>query len=469
MHQTLIAEDTMRHPYWIASIILLLVGCSGGESAATPTANNVVMTPTPTFAVAELPATNTSSPIPAPTVFPTPAWCPLDQLQAKGSAQLRFAYVQDGDLWVWDYEKSDKRRLTSSGDLGIIDLSDDGRMVAFTRNEATESASLWYIDLMDMTTYQVMNVGGMTRLDPHFAEAKVSRPRFIWIPRSHTLRFFFTGDRDPDSGGIVCDCFNSASYLFDIDTAFIQIAQSLGAYSPDAQWTVFTESVVNNEQQETLVTIRASNGETTNQQQIPESSIIPMGEIAGSSEAEWSPDSQSVLITLQSQQDGTLSVWRVPLHGDSTRLSSYTGDFLTFTIDPNGELVTFLGQLNGTSNLTIGTLFLASTENGLSWPIADNVTGHAEWSPDSHHFIFRQGDNQLMLSDICGDVRPLFQKPDQYSASAYFHWLDSERLIYITPYWAATSDPSIINLITTEGVSTVIGENWSDYDYVQLP
>lgn len=116
----------MRKRLLILGIATLSIipACSGTAPAA-PIAPETTSPESPEVDSFVLPAFSVS---PLPNVSSESGTWPVT------IAGLEIAYVRDGDLWLW-MDGIGAQQLTASGDVSDVRISDDGRIIAFTRGQ----------------------------------------------------------------------------------------------------------------------------------------------------------------------------------------------------------------------------------------------------------------------------------------------------------------------------------------------
>src|SRR5215216_3389555 len=95
----------------------------------------------------------------APTAMPTLVSVPTQESAVVTSIppaeqSIVVAFVQDGDIHLWDEGASQAKTVFSAGDVIAVWMSDDGQRIAFTRrsivqrndDEWFEQSSLWVVD-----------------------------------------------------------------------------------------------------------------------------------------------------------------------------------------------------------------------------------------------------------------------------------------------------------------------------------
>lgn len=100
---------------------------------------------------------------------------------------LKVAFVANGDIWFWS-ETTPARQLTSDGDAGQVKLSDDGKVIVYTRGQ-----SLWAINNDGTNPRQLVDLPAFT--------GRSFLAQFDFQPNTHSL-YFSTRDSVQGSVGV---------------------------------------------------------------------------------------------------------------------------------------------------------------------------------------------------------------------------------------------------------------------------
>ncbi len=351
------------------------------------------------------------------------------------------AYVQDGNLHVWDSQTFQTETIFSSGDVTAVAVSDDGQVIAFLRStlvgglDGYLQSALWAID---------RNLGNPRELVP----AEIIRQRFdpregesalvaqlAWIPGTH--RLLYNGWEYQHRGEGESHATPRGLYLVDADTLqeteLVPIGDGLrfvpspdgsriallfldrfGFITPDA-------GVVPTE----VLTFPAWKSTAP---------IFPGGA--------WTLDGRAFVlaapIEAAEEHVWNFALWRVPLDGVPPQpLAMVTEPIYpeSITLTPGGDLAAYYSNvMSGEPGANRWFIVPLSGETG---PLATSPTYRSlwatlNWSPSGAAYaIHEDGMVQLCpgsisLTDFCGE--PV----DLGGPVAALRWLDDDRYLFLT-------------------------------------
>ncbi|MGW8227052.1 MAG: hypothetical protein ACWGOY_15025 [Anaerolineales bacterium] len=390
---------------------------------------------------------NTASP---PDQVSTYADCPVIKRSPDGL--LRLAYLDQGNLWVWD-EGTEPISLTSSGDVQQLRLAPSGEKVIFTRQYGEGAAELWAADLTDSTTLlltggselsggieilpfstdeslvafthlanQISGELWVAHLDGSGARRLVSTADLMgivsedladsavpagvtWIPNTYSLTY----DAQPtfESDGIyifvqrqnwVVDAMtgDQAALLPEGDGGLV-------SYSPGGATMMIN----------TPETLKFMNLET--QEVIPagvDFFAVGFGEYYAYPAMAWTGDSQAVLLAQPEaegyDQDLPVTIWRVPVDGSSaTKMLEVTGFFPSFWFSPELENVAYWQGMAPESNFRHLNFAALDGSQHIIYASGELIN-FIGWLPDFRHFLYVLGDPEKpFVGDLCGEPAPL--------------------------------------------------------------
>ena len=118
------------------------------------------------------------------TVAATPADTPAPPTEVPEPQErvLKVAFIKDGNVWLW-IEGGEAQRLTQSGGVLDVQLSDDGQIIAFMRQDY----SLWMIRSDRSDARPLVTTEDINAMVP--SENGVTVYRYTWVPGTHLLAF----------------------------------------------------------------------------------------------------------------------------------------------------------------------------------------------------------------------------------------------------------------------------------------
>jgi hypothetical protein len=371
---------------------------------------------------------------------------------------LSLAWIEAGDLWIWDQSAGEPYELPVTGDvagfrlisagetilfvqqtqqgpemwasnpdgsemtllaggstlvgsLEILNPAPDGELVAFRHLLPGGSGELWVASL---------DGSGARRLVSHedlmvvVAEplADFAIPAGVtWIPGTHTLTY----DASPGFEGEGIYIYTQRQVLIvDADSGAQDVLLPLGeggqvAYSPDgAVMTIATPERLQIMELESTARHDADIGYTA----------IGMGEYYAHPPQAWTQDSQALLVAQPDVDaanqdwpfidDVPVAIWSVPVDGaPATRVSELAGFFPSFAFSPDRTRVAYWRAVAPQSNTR--ELHIAALD-GSQQVIYDTgeVLEFLGWGPDSQAFVYVTGGAgespwNAQLAGICND------------------------------------------------------------------
>lgn len=121
-----------------------------------------------------------------PTITPTAAKETAQPQEDLPSAQLRIAYVKDGDVWYWG-EGGESRPLTDRGGVEDVILSDDGKLVVYTRQRKDGRIALLVTDIEEGGFRPLVHADQLEAMKNDPNALGVAPYRFDWVPGTHTV------------------------------------------------------------------------------------------------------------------------------------------------------------------------------------------------------------------------------------------------------------------------------------------
>ena len=374
----------------------LLAGCG-----LSPVPGPEVSTPTDVLSTAPTEAAEPLSPTEG--VEPTPT-TPLP----PSAGTLRVAYVKDGNLWVWT-EANGSQALTTTGNINEVTLSDDGMLVAFTRQVDDFHSEIWVITTDGTGERLLVSTADIEAMVINRSPdaSGVAPHQIAWIPGTHALAFntrqsFMVGFLLNDDLRLV----NAASG--EQVTVLPQNAGGMFYYSPDGSQIAITTP-------NKLFLVNAD-GSNRRDDLLSYEEVITSSEYRFYASPVWSADSSSLYVAIPPRdplaaRDQATTIWRVPTDGSpAVQLGGVPATFFGGGVAFAPDLTGLIYQREvGSPQDNLRELHLADselTEDRVLFTLP--LLQFHGWAGDSEHFFFSSGpDNQMQLASLDGMVRPL--------------------------------------------------------------
>lgn len=417
-----------------------------------------------------------SSTNPTPYPYFTPAWCPVKPTTFPEIGKLRVVYASPGGLWVKDEGRSGIP-LSHNSDIGQVSISEDGQIIAYTRQLDEYQAELWVINSDGSHQRRLLSPGQFKKLDGSQDALGVLPSLLRWEPGSHHIIFYTY----PIYHAIWV--FEpSTIWLIDADTGEISQAPYHGGYvsfAPDGkQVAIYNTSGIN------LVNV---DGSKLKENILPDYHGIAEGESYYDPRPFWSHDSSSLLVAIPDQndmymKDASITVWKAPVNGAPIKMGQWKAFAPSVSVSPDQSYITYWPSPQGIANQR--ELHLVRLGNQINSSSSDNLYVHGElidvlaWSPDSQHFIFQMGDpgSQNMffyLGGICQQPKRL----DGFISggtlpwnigSNIADWVDSNHYLLVAGLPKITDQWELYLSRINQGQSEKIGVITA-YDWTILP
>jgi Tol biopolymer transport system component len=364
---------------------------------------------------------------------------------------LAIAFVQDGDLRMWEEATGQTRTLFDAGDVVGVTMSDDGQVLAFLRRSAVqksdtewlEQSALWAVDRSGENARELVSAEDLRTLLGASDRDSTNVPEMRWIPGTHRLlyngwtylvqaegeshavpRGVFSVDVDAGTQQVVVPAEQDVHFVVSPD------GQRLAVMSPTA--LSFVNADGSDLQKDVLTFAEVG---------VP-GPIFPTGV--------WTEDSSAFLITGSLETDPTadfdFAIWRVPWDGSApTRLASIRRSHpASVTFSPDGKSVGHIQYTDGAPP-DIAGWFVTPLEGGAG-PLAippELEVGYASlhWSPDGRAF-------NATLQELCPGATQsseVCDAPVSFGGSAAaVRWIDPTHVLFLT------RDPSVLFLVTLD-------------------
>lgn len=358
------------------------------------------------------------SPIAEPTILNTPYASPPPVVNAPtGSAPtvpstqppvepsgLKVAFILEGNIWFWS-EAAPARQLTSEGDAGMIRISDDGKVIAYTRDQRLLAINSDGSNPREL----VANVPALTGR-PYLAQLHFQ-------PGAHTLYFSAVASVQGQYGDDL--------HRVDADAPAPQTLFQQGGgkltFSPDGALLALT--TVNR-----INILRVDNPALVSALDFPQ--VNTNADWSYYPQVVWLNNSSGFYTVIPGNDGQKARFLYVAANGSFTaQLAEFANADIRVSqplIAPNGSKVAYLTATEdafdfhvidaSTADKTIGT-YPRPSQFGL-WA----------WSPDSVRFTcWTEDPSRLLIASVTSPPAPLLDLTAPYSLT----WVDANRFLYI--------------------------------------
>ena len=332
---------------------------------------------------------------------------------------LRIAYIRDGNIWLWT-EGFGTRQLTNMEDAGNVKISDDGRLIAFTRQ-----GELWAITSDGGNPFQLVNQAYQASV-PRNTDyvGKTLMDSFEFIPGTHALFFdmYMETESYPYPFGGLHRVDADAPAPFQV----LQEGQSgVRYYSPDKQWVALS--------QPSHIAIMRVDG-VEYRTAFDFDPIFTYSEWSFHPEVVWKSSSDGFYLALPaadflSNPSDPGRFWYIGLDGVSAQLAIIQASPVWTAIpqiSPDGSRVLYIKEVGDGREIRIVD---ASTADTVFIASADADVGIIGWA-DNDHFGFWYGDiGKPWYASVSGHSQQ--DLTDVYpTSSSSIRWLKDGRLIF---------------------------------------
>jgi hypothetical protein len=364
--------------------------------------------------------THTIEPTPSPTAKPT-------STPARESSTQRVIFVKDQNVWMWT-ERFGAVTLTLSGGVTDAKISDDGAVVAYTKQVNEQQAELWAVNNDGSEARRLVSADDLSAVDP--SALAVAIHDFEWVPGSHTVAL--STRKVMEGPGLMP---YDDLWLVDTDTLERAVLLSPGEggsfhYSPDGR-----QVAVVNPQQISLMDADGSNRRDV----LGYPSVITYSEFRFYARPVWAADSLSLRVAIPpadpfAQPSEPTGIWYIPADRTPASLlseiySESLRDRPAFSSDLSH--IAYLAQPEGTlSTAGIGSLLITDLRSGETltyYPRAHDIYG---WAPDSERFAFLGGGDRpkALIGQVGHDPQPAYG--DAYSTVSDVLWVNADRYVF---------------------------------------
>lgn len=429
-------------------------GMTEEPAAIEPTSHVAMMTPTPTPA-------DYVPPTPEPPLAPVPVG------DFAVPAALRVVWLQDGNVWQWTEESAAAVPLTSGGGLsGVVKISDDGQLVAFTRGEASE---LWTIRADGTDERQIVSADDLNGMQPSGLDVRLHQ--LAWIPGTHRLVF---NTRLQMEIGLV---LNDDLHLVDHDTL------ERTTLLPPGQGGEFVSSP--DGRQIAVITpgsIRLMQADGSELREVfTYTPVTTYSEFRFYAQPAWAADSSFLRVAIppadpQAATGQSTTIWHLPTDGGQARLLasvdavSPTEGMLAFSSDL--EYLAFIkspAAIDASGATGNGSLRVRRLSNEDWMGNAEAVAVYG-WAPNSNRFAFLAGHQAPYLYIAQWSGRSF---PGTVQAGTPVHnvrWVDADHYLLLAGTGQAASRGANrwdLVLANVDGASTILasGIETASFDF----
>jgi WD40 repeat protein len=386
------------------------------------------------------------------------------------------AFVNDGNIQVWDEATQQTRTIVNTGDVFSVTVSEDGQRIAFTRGswvgdvlDGYEQFSLWAMNRDGGNPRELISAQELRqRINPGERDSS-NFYQLGWVPQSHQL--IFSGTKYIVQAEGLSHAIPQGAYLVDTDTGSVNVlaeaAENLRFLpSPDGKQIAlmspsdvgFINADGSNRRQDVLTYAEVGLA----------GPLFPVGV--------WTQDSRAFVMTGSFEPDPKLNVnftiWRIPMDSSAPdALATVTGSHPSaVNFSPDGKSASFL-QTTDQQPPEIAGWFIAPLvpEAGpLALPYYGKEASYANlhWSPTGDAFAIKDQDllqlcpNATQDSQVCEE--PIHLGSGIITA---LQWVDTSRFLF------EGIEPNTLSLGKLDGTITPIVtwtelQRWTENDII---
>jgi hypothetical protein len=384
--------------------------------------------------VADPAAASTVSPVSADLPTPSPSPDPRP---------IVVAFVEDGNIQLWDQRTEQKKTIFASGDVSSVTMSEDSRIIVFTRRtrfeqpELREQFSLWAVERDGSNPRQLVAPDSLReRLGPADNDS-TGFAQLEWIPGSHRLIYSLKKYYLPGQGF----SYSQDLYAADADSGAdgILAAGVLPAEEPSVLKFIPSPDGA----QLALLSMDSlgflgTDGQNRRDKVLTYPDVFRGDEPAVLATGAWTEDGRSFILAAPQAQDEqfniTVALWKVPADGgEPESLASVERSHpLSITFSPGGDHFAYLHDEGPSKPPTYLTSPLSPAVGPLSLPAVVNFNSYANlyWAPSGAVF----NRDLIQLCPEATDDSNLCTKKFEFGSSNIesVRWIDSGRLLVLT-------------------------------------
>jgi WD40 repeat protein len=446
----------MRSKLFFKHVLISVCLLSLSLSACVLGRAGVVSTATPL----SLPTESISTAIPSPSVSPLP------------TGMIEVAFVNDGNIQVWDEATQQTRTIVNTGDVLSVTTSDDGKMIAFTRGswvgevlDGYEQFALWAVNRDGGDPRELISAQDLRqRITPTERESS-NFYQLSWVPQSYHL--IFSGTKYIAQGEGLSHAVPQGAYLVDpvkgSVTVMADAAENLHFLpSPDGEQIAlmspsdvgFINADGSNRRQDVLTYSEVGLA----------GPLFPIGV--------WTQDSRAFMMTGSFKNDPSFNVnftiWLIPIDGSSPEalatVMESTPNSVTFS--PDGKRASFIDysdqQPPEIAGWCIRSLIPEAGPLAIPHYGMENPYANLHWSPAGDAFAIKDHDlfqlcpNATQDSQVCGE--PIHLGNGIITA---LQWVDTSRFLF------ESIEPNTLSLGNLDGtiipiVTWIKSQRWEE-------
>ncbi len=404
---------------WVILLVFSLAGCTV-KSPLLPTEAELVPETQETQPGTVIPVTPTFE----QSLPPRPTATFTQQL-----ADLRIAYIKDGDIWIWSRQES--KKITHSGDVHKVRISPDGEIAAFLRPSGDYYVELWAVDLSGKNERLLVSIGDLNtigggELDP--SAVAVIPYQFEWVPGTHLLAFN-TQQVFQGPGLTLLDDF----HLVDADTLELQYVLLPGwggvfTISPDGEKVAIS----------TPTEVYLANLDGADYvQALTYPAVTTYSDYRYYLQPQWTMDSQALRAAVPpvdplAEPAQPTSLWLIPADGSG---ALQTGSVISVpyiespvSFSPDLKHLVYVKESGEPASVMREIILANSDGSGEDLYQKEHLLRFEGWAADGKGFVFTTGEDQQFWFGSPGKPAQLLSQ-DLYNL-VNIQWIDGQNFLF---------------------------------------
>lgn len=381
--------------------------------------------------------------------------------ESQQSKELRVVFIgPDRNLQTWT-ESTGPTSILEFGDISELNISTDGELVAFLRQDASISSSLWVSGFDGSNPRQVMSWDDLKGLKKSPDSYGASPSNLQWIPGTH--RFTFTTHDLFEGPGLI---LNDDLIEVDADTGAWRICLQRGdggivKYSPDGKWMAVSTA--------NRVIIRDINGNPSPIAPLSFAQAMTYSEYQYYPEPVWASDGSRLAVAIPpndplAEPKQAFSIWTMDTSGGTPVLQSQVVPQFLGPVSISPDLQKYY-YVNETGKPVENRREIRTAQiNGQNEQVVftGGIPIMHEWNPDSESFAYQAAAQLAVI------VNQMNGSPSNLSGTDgtfWFKWVDSSRFLYAR---RAGSTVEVLLGKQGEGSRLIAALPGSDMFYLQI-
>lgn len=418
----------------VAATLTALASPASGEPSITQPAGFSSRTPQPPEVTPSAPAEET---IPG-----TGATLP------PSGGGIAVAYAKENSLRLWS-EGAGSQLLARPGQVSSLKISPDGQFIAYLRQVDDFHTELWAVNRFGTDDHSLVGVADLDAMDPAGRDpgSKALAPyQFAWVPNSHVIAF---NTRQIFEGPGVAPFEDLRLVNADSDQIATLLPAGQGGefvFSPDStQVAVITPN---------KISLINADGSNRRDGVLNYATIVTYSEYRYYVRPVWATDSSSLRVAIPpadplSNPRQPTSLWTIPLDGSPAEkigqviAAPFFGSEVM--ISPDLAHILYLRE-SGSPEQNTSEIHIARLDGSQDMLyLTATLVQLMGWSPDSSHFVFRQGEGQeVKLGQILAKLASL---PGGLTGVTAVTWVDAGQFLCLQKNGLAYS----LKLVTLKG------------------